>query len=142
MKRGVRWPQFKVKSFAIPLLAGFATFAMDKHRPIFLLSGVMIVLLFWLQDAYFQSIQRVYMERAREIEKNFLSTDFSEAFSKRSLSDLRVDGKPVQLLSLETSCTAWEKEKFRKILPRAYSSQTLSLYIPLLMLILVLWWRS
>jgi hypothetical protein len=112
--------QFKVKSFALPLLAGFLTFAMDKHRPIFLLSSVVIVILFWIQDAYFQSIQKVYMDRAREIEKIFLSAEFSEAFTKESLSDLSIGGKPVQIPYIEAGCIDWEKHKSRKIVSRVF----------------------
>lgn len=134
--------QFKVKSFAIPLLAGFLTFAMDKQRPIFLLSGIVIVILFWFQDAYFQSIQRVYMERAREIEAIFLSTEFSEAFTKHSFSDLKLKGEPVQFLSIETRCINWEKNKFRETLDRLFSLQNFGLYVPLLALVVVLWSRS
>ncbi len=134
--------QFKVKSFAIPLLAGFLTFAMDKHRPVFLISGAIIVILFWFQDAYFQSIQRVYMERAREIEEIFRSAEFSEAFTKHSLSDLRLNGKPVQFLSIETGCKNWENNKWSKILKEIRSLQNGVLYIGLLVLILLLWWRS
>ncbi len=115
---------------------------MDKHRPIFLFSGVVIVVLFWIQDAYFQSIQRVYMDRAREIEALFLSAEFSEAFTKHSLSDLKLRGKPVQFLSMETGCIDWERHKFHKILDRVFSLQNCLLYIPFLILILVLWWTS
>ena len=135
--------QFKVKSFAIPLLAGFLTFAMDKHRPVFLLSGVVIVILFWFQDAYFQSIQKVYMDRAREIEAIFLSPEFSKAFTTGFLGDfdITVEGKPkrVSFLAMEGGCIDWEQHKIRKTIARLFSSQNLLLYIPLLLLVLGLW---
>jgi hypothetical protein len=135
--------QFKVKSFAIPLLAGFLTFAMDENRPAFLLSGVVIVILFWFQDAYFQSIQRVYMDRAREIEAIFLSAEFSQAFASRSLGafTIAVQGKQkhVPFLALERGCIDWEDNRIGKIVARVFSFQNCLLYGPLLLLVLGLW---
>lgn len=134
--------QFKVKSFAIPLLAGFLTFAMDKNKPIFLISGVIIVMVFWVQDAYFQSIQRVYTNRAREIEAIQLSSEFSEALAKGSLSDLSIHGNRVWIPNLEAGCKGWEEKKFRKLANELFRLQNFLIYVPLLGLILLLWLTS
>jgi hypothetical protein len=111
---------------------------MDKSKPIFLISGGIIVMVFWVQDAYFQSIQRVYTDRARKIEKIQLSSEFSEALAKGSLSDLSIDGSPVWIPNLEAGCSDWEKNKFRKLWDELFRLQNVLIYVPLLGLILLL----
>ena len=128
--------QFKVKGLAIPLLTGFLTFAADKHRPIFLLLSAVAVILFWIQDSFFQSIQRVYMDRAKEIEKTLNSPALSEAFDKEDLIVLYTSSS--QISHIEAACTAWEKTKLRKMLREFKALQNILLYVPLLFLMLVL----
>ncbi len=61
--------QFTIKGWAITVFSGFVFFAARETQPIFLGLSAIAVILFWILDAIFKSIQEVYIERATKIEQ-------------------------------------------------------------------------
>jgi hypothetical protein len=60
--------QFQVKGWAITVVTGGILFALDKNNDKLWMPLILVVLLFWILDALFKSIQHVYIDRATEIE--------------------------------------------------------------------------
>ena len=61
--------QFTIKGWAITIFSGFIFFATKETKPIFLSLSAVAVILFWILDATFKSLQQVYIERATKIEE-------------------------------------------------------------------------
>ena len=58
---------FKIKGWCITIAAAATGVAVNSGRSAFVLIGFAITLAFWFVDAYFKSIQRVYISRDLEL---------------------------------------------------------------------------
>ena len=66
---------FKIKGWGITLAAAATGVAINSSRPAFLIIGLVSTLAFWFVDAYFKSIQRVYILRDLEVSRRLLGKD-------------------------------------------------------------------
>lgn len=75
--------QFKVKGWAITIYSGFVIFALQHKQPVMLLACGVTVLLFWVLDAFYKSLQCVYVDQARRIE-NLVNSCYLEGVPSSS----------------------------------------------------------
>jgi hypothetical protein len=61
--------QFTIKGWAVTVFTGALAFALDKNEYRLFFLCVIAVLLFWVLDSIFKSIQEVYIIRATKIEE-------------------------------------------------------------------------
>jgi hypothetical protein len=95
---------FTIKGWAITLLTGFLIYAAQAGKPSLLLAFAMIVvlILFWIQDCVFKSIQGVYIRRSAEIEAFFQGEDFGGSIKAGALVGLKapnIEGRFAEWLS-------------------------------------------
>ncbi|NMF57481.1 hypothetical protein [Pseudanabaena yagii] len=81
---------FTIKGWAITIFSTFIFFAADKKQPLFLLFCAMAIVLFWLLDSTYRSIQRIYIRRYNEIEHYLQSLEFSQAIKERNFRDFYI----------------------------------------------------
>jgi len=75
---------FIVKGWAITIFSGFLLFIADKQEALFLVPCAISVVLFWVLDALYKAIQRVYIRRYNAIEVYLRSPDFLQAMQTQS----------------------------------------------------------
>ncbi|MCJ7706764.1 MAG: hypothetical protein MUO38_04005, partial [Anaerolineales bacterium] len=78
---------FTIKGWAITLLTGFLIYSAQAGRPplFLILAMIFVLVLFWIQDCVFKSIQNVYIKRSIEIEAFFQGPDFPRSVAAGSL---------------------------------------------------------
>lgn len=116
--------QFTIKGWAITIYSGFIFFAVKEKEPVFLGLCAITVLLFWLLDAIFKSIQKVYIDRAIKIE-SFLQ-ELPVTKGKQAFKDFPVPNTESRFEQL----TPWEKVE--GALSAAFTFQLALLYIVML----------
>ena len=123
--------QFTIKGWAITLFSGFIYFAVKEQQPIFLGLCALTVVLFWLLDAIFKSIQTVYIDRARKIEAFLQHLDFSQ--------DLHLHFQNFPIPNTEAAFDAMQGKRWGKaVFHASLTPQLALLYIVMLILLLVL----
>lgn len=81
---------FMIKGWSITIFSAFITFAADKDKPVFLIYCGISIMLFWLLDSIYKSIQRIYISRYNEIESFLKSSDFDKAIKEESFDCFQV----------------------------------------------------
>ena len=81
---------FTIKSWSITIFSGFVFFAADKNNPAFLGFCAISIVLFWLLDSIYRSIQRVYTRRYNQIEQFLKSPEFDQAIKERDFKDFQI----------------------------------------------------
>jgi hypothetical protein len=121
--------QFTIKGWAITLFSGFIFFAAKEKQPVFLGLCAMAVILFWTLDAIFKSIQRVYIDRAVEIETWLHNVKFAS------------DMDPLKGLSIPNIDTMFEQlsvsAKLKNFLRAGLTTQLSLLYFVMLIVVAV-----
>jgi hypothetical protein len=80
--------QFTIKGWAITLFSGFVIFALDKDMWVILVVGAAVVIFFWFLDASFKGLQKVYLDRAKKIERFLQKVE--PAKGERAFENFRV----------------------------------------------------
>ncbi|MDY7079787.1 MAG: hypothetical protein SXV54_23120 [Chloroflexota bacterium] len=119
---------FTIKGWAITIFSAFIFFAADKQKPIFLAFCAMAIMLFWLLDSIYRSMQRIYIFRYNEIERFLQSPDFSQAVAERSFNNFRVP-------NVGTSFDVKGKAKYIAIFQAGIMLHNALLYIAMLVLV-------
>jgi hypothetical protein len=115
--------QFTIKGWAITVFSGFIFFAVKEDEPMFLILCAISVFLFWILDAIFKSIQKVYIIRAGTIELC-----------------LREDRLPAVMPGIEKAFSDYwnKKEQIKKALEAGREFQLALLYLVMIVAIEVL----
>jgi hypothetical protein len=74
---------FKIKGWCITVAASATGVAITFSRPSFVFIGLWSTLAFWFVDAYFKSIQRIYIERDLELCRRLVGKDPSAVLNDR-----------------------------------------------------------
>lgn len=120
---------FTIRGWVITIFSAFIFFAADKQKPIFLAFCAIAVLLFWLLDSIYKSIQKVYIHRYNDIERFLQSPDFTQAIQERSFGKFIVS-------NVGASFRVTGKDKLLSILRSGMMIHNGILYISMLILIL------
>jgi hypothetical protein len=96
--------QFKIKGWAITIFSAFVIFALEHKQPVMLLACGVTVLLFWALDAFYKSLQSVYICQARRIE-NLVNSCYLEGV--QSSGEKRI-------FCLESKLHEWEQRSLWK----------------------------
>jgi cytochrome b subunit of formate dehydrogenase len=122
--------QFTIKGWAITIFSGFIFFAAKEKQPIFLSLSAIAVILFWILDAIFKSIQEVYICRATKIEHFLQKLEFLP------------DKHPFQNFTVPNTESAFEQlkgmAKAKATLQAGLMPQLALLYVVMLAVIAVL----
>ena len=119
---------FTIKGWAITIFSAFIFFAADKQKPIFLVICAVAVMLFWLLDAIYKSIQGVYIHRYNQIEEFLRSPQFTKTIQERSFNDFSIS-------RVGASFKVGREEKFKTIFRAALMLHNFVLYVAMLILI-------
>jgi len=119
---------FTVKGWAITIFSAFVFFAVGKGRSVFLAFCALAIILFWLLDSIYRSIQRVYIRRYNDIERFLRSPEFAQAVQERSFKGFRIP-------DIGESFHVAEARKYRDILQVSFALQNAILYVVMLTLI-------
>ena len=122
---------FTIKGWAITIFSAFVFFAADKHQPKFLIFCTISVVLFWLLDSTYRSIQRIYIRRYNEIEQFLKSPEFSQAVKERDIKDFYIP-------NIGASFDVRGLKKYTDILRVAFMFHNALLYVVMLVLIALL----
>jgi hypothetical protein len=121
--------QFTIKGWAITLFSGFIFFAAKEKQPIFLGLCALAVILFWILDVVFKSIQKVYIDRAVEIETWLHGVKFAS------------DQDPLQGLTIPNIDTKFEqlnaRDKLKNFLRAGLTLQLSLFYFVMLIVVVV-----
>ena len=82
---------FTIKGWAITIFSAFVIFSLQANQPLYLAFCVVPITLFWLVDAIFKTIQRIYTRRYSKIEQFLQSNEFADAVAKRSFGSFTVN---------------------------------------------------
>ena len=78
---------FTIKGWAITVFSAAIYFSLQARRPVYLVLSAASVLLFWMVDAVFKTVQRIYISRYNKIEQFLQSPQFAQAVAERSFKD-------------------------------------------------------
>ena len=120
---------FTIRGWAITVFSAFVFFAADKQKPIFLGLSAIAVILFWLVDSIYKSIQHVYIHRYNHIEKFLQSPEFIQAIQERTFKNFAIS----QIGGSFRQVTG--KDKFHKIVQTACMFHNFVLYVSMLFLL-------
>ena len=120
---------FTIKGWAITIFSAFIFFAADKQKPIFLTFCAIAIVLFWLLDSIYRSIQRIYIKRYNQIERYLQSPEFTQAVEARSFKDFHVP-------NAGSGFTVAGKEKYIAIFQASFMFHNFLLYAVMLILTL------
>jgi hypothetical protein len=97
--------QFTVKGWAITLFSALSAFAFERNEPRIFWVSAGVTILFFIVDLIFKGIQKVYLDRALEIEKALQKLPYGngEGFTK-------LGGLP----GIETKFESLKKVSYRK----------------------------
>ncbi|MBM2615622.1 DUF2270 domain-containing protein [Actinoplanes sp. LDG1-06] len=123
---------FKVKNWAITVCSAVTLIAINSHRPVMYLVGVVAALGFWVMDAYTRLTQRIFIRRNRAMERFFHGPALDEAFEAQSLNGIDVPLLSDVMGKVPRSALA------RQILFEARMFPTYYLYVALLTLMIAL----
>jgi hypothetical protein len=87
--RALDTTSFAIKGWCVTLSAAIAGVAATKDRPLLLLIGFGVALAFWLLDAHYKAVQRVYIRRDLRMERVLKGADVLALLSS---GRLRVPG--------------------------------------------------
>jgi hypothetical protein len=87
--RGLDTALFAIKGWCVTVTAAVAGLAATKDQPLLILVGFAVALTFWLLDAHYKAIQRVYIRRDLRLERILKGADVLELLSS---GRLRVPG--------------------------------------------------
>ena len=106
---------FTIKGWAITVLTGFLIYAAQTEKPPLPLALAMIVvlILFWVQDCVFKSIQNVYIKRSAEIEAFFQGPNFAGSIEAGALVGLKTP-------NIEGAFADWLSAPFSRVLKVAF----------------------
>lgn len=110
---------FTIKGWAITIFSATTFFAIDKQRSLLYIFCAVSVVLFWLLDAVYESIQRILPQRYRRIEKFMQSEAFDQAVLDQSLGDFRVP-------DIQAGFAVGRQAHYRSILQEARLGHTYS----------------
>jgi len=119
---------FTIKGWAITIFSAFVFFAVDKGQMVFLAFCALAVVLFWLLDSIYRSIQRVYIRRYNDIERFLRSPEFGQALKERSFTSLHIP-------DTGESFHVARARKYLDILQVSFALQNAILYVVMLILI-------
>lgn len=122
---------FTIKGWAITIFSTFIFFAADKKQPLFLLFCAIAIVLFWLLDSTYRSIQRIYIRRYNAIERYLQSLEFSQAIKERSFKDFYIP-------NTGASFNVKGITKYTEIFQVAFMYHNALLYISMLFLVVIL----
>lgn len=122
---------FTVKGWAITIFSAFVIFAAQARQPMYLAFCAIAVVLFWLVDAIFKSIQRIYTHRYNRIEQFLQSPTFAQAIAERSFKDFRIP-------DTGSGFRVTNKERWPAIFSAAIMLPTSLLYVAMLLLTITL----
>ena len=119
---------FTIKGWAVTIFSTAVYFSIQARQPIYLMLGAMSVLLFWMIDAVFKAVQRIYILRYNKIEQYLQSPRFAQAVANHSFKDFIIPdvGSGFHLAT---------KKYWPAILQAAISLPTVLLYVAMLVLI-------
>ena len=121
---------FAVKGLAMTLFTAFIAFVSSlSAKPgwvIFLAMGI-ILLLFWVLDAIFKSIQMVYITRSRDIEAKLRESGFYKRLADDSIEDF-------DFPRIEEAFKEWDDNKFRHFRPEFTRPTVWLIYVALIAL--------
>ena len=120
---------FTIRGWAITVFSAFVFFAADKQKPIFLGLSAIAVILFWLIDAIYKSIQNVYIHRYNDIEKFLQSQEFIQAIQEQAFKNFAIS----QIGASFRQVTG--KDKFHGIIHSALMFHNFVLYVSMLFLL-------
>jgi len=125
---------FAVKGLAMTLFTAFIAFiGRQSNGPsgvIFLAMGI-ILLLFWILDALFKSIQKVYISRSTEIEAELRKPEFYQCLVKDSFEGFDFPG-------IEEAFKQWEKKKFSSAFAQFKNPTVWLIYVSMITLNIVI----
>jgi hypothetical protein len=73
--RGLDTILFQIKGWCVTVTVAIAGFALANDRAKLLFLGLAVVVAFWLVDAHYKSVQRVFINRDREIQSKLEGKD-------------------------------------------------------------------
>ena len=117
-----------IRGWSITVFSAFVFFAADKNKPIFLVLGAVAVILFWLFDSIYKSIQNVYIRRYNQIEDFIQSSNFAQAIQKQTFKEFPIS----QIGASFRHITG--KDKFTGIVHSASMFHNFILYVSMLFL--------
>ncbi len=124
---------FTIKGWAITVFAGFITLAVQQGKPLLLLFAAIAVILFWILDALFKSIQRVYIARYNQIEEYLSGQEFVDALLRRDFNDFVFP-------QIGVSFQVDTKRKYVALIKALFLLHNVMLYLPMLGIIALLAW--
>jgi hypothetical protein len=122
---------FTIKGWAITIFSAFIFFAADKQQPAFLPFCAISVILFWLLDATYRTIQTVYINRYNEIERFLQGSEFSHAVKERNFKNFHIP-------NVGASFKVTGFKKYIGIFKIAFVYHNALLYVAMLILIALL----
>lgn len=120
---------FTIKGWAITLFTGFMIFIAQYKKTgdfVILAMGVVIVL-FWIQDAMFKSLQKVYIERSGEIETYLKSVNF-----ENDLAAQNFNSGEITFPEIETKLGEWKEKLFAEATKEFFTPTIILTYLPLI----------
>ncbi|RMG19489.1 MAG: HIT domain-containing protein [Methanobacteriota archaeon] len=124
---------FTIKGWAITIFSGFITLTVQQNKPQMLLLAAISVVLFWILDALFKSIQRVYIARYNQIEEYLISSKFADALNKQDFGDFIFP-------RIGASFQVDPKHKYLALIKALFLLHSVMLYFPMLVVIVLLGW--
>lgn len=124
---------FTIKGWAITIFAGFITLAVQQTAPALLIFASIVIILFWILDALFKSIQRVYIRRYNQIEEYLCDERFVDAMNSQSFDDMIFP-------KIGASFRVSTKQKYIELIKAMFLLHTALLYVSMLGVIAMLVW--
>lgn len=124
---------FIIKGWAITIFSGFVIFAIDKNKPVFLAFTAAAVILFWILDALFKSMQRVYIDRNNLIEGYLQSREFSNAIRFQIFGNFLSP-------NIGSSFRVKPMQKYINLWKAMFLMHNVLLYLPMLVILAGLAW--
>jgi hypothetical protein len=122
--------QFTIKGWAITVFTGVLAFALENDKPMLFPLCVIAVVLFWILDSIFKSIQTVYIKRATTIEM-----DLRESFSSGNVNLVGKNDFP----GTETAFEAFKgRAEFCAVVEAARTPQIMLMYGAMILGIVIL----
>ncbi|WLE97636.1 MAG: hypothetical protein QTN59_02110 [Candidatus Electrothrix communis] len=122
---------FTIKGWSITVFSTFIFFAADKQKTIFIVYSTITILLFWILDSLFKSIQKVYTHRYNQLERFLQGDEFSQALTERTFKTFPVP-------NIQNGFNLSGKEKLIDIFHSAIQFHNYILYLSMLTLAIII----